>query len=98
MIIFIPLEKCILKNKMDSKNYAKVVFHSFEAKNLFNETQTFYHRNEVISVLKLNESEYERVPAEFLGKSTDGHIGISKEGLQFVEKYSKVPFNSNKYC
>lgn len=86
--------QCVI---MDSKNYTKIVFRSFEAKNMFNIKQTFYHQNDVVSILKLKSSEYESIPLEFIKKSPDGHIGISKQGLECIEKYSKVPFNSNKY-
>lgn len=76
---------------------AKIAFHSFEATNIFNVKQIFYHWSDVKLILKLNSTIYDCIPMEFIGKSEDGIVGISKQGLQYVEKYSQIPFNSNIY-
>lgn len=78
-------------------NCVQIVFRTFEKDSVYYKNDTFYYWEDVKRLLKLDFDVHERVSPEFIIKSDDGIVGILKPGLQQIEKYTKVPFNSNKY-
>lgn len=82
---------------LNSHNYRKTVFRTFKKDSFHFKNETFYYWEDVKRVLGLTFGVHEYISPGFVLKSNDGIVGISKPGLQQIEKYSKLQYNAYKY-